>query len=65
VEEKLCFPFAGCAMAHQKSVSGEAAGGSVNAVYAAMHATKSCKTKRENEKTDNRQGHPNPHPDFH
>jgi len=37
-------------MAQQKSVSEEAAGGSVNAVYAAMHAAKSCKTKRENEK---------------
>ena len=44
------FLLVGCAMTQQKSVSEEAAGGCVNAVYAAMHATKSCKTKREDEK---------------
>jgi len=46
------FPLAGCAMAQQKSVSEEAAGGSVNAVYAAMHATKSCKTKKRERRID-------------
>ena len=45
------FLLVGCAMAQQKSVSEEAAVGSVNAVYAAMHATLCCKTKREDEKT--------------